>query len=317
MDHPGEFQNDYASVYDSHDLTFGARTYMMDTNNRRINGADYARLNKQNDMINPIIGLFHEDHAPHDGSLILDVACGPGGWIRDVARLYPNVRLIGIDNNKLAIKYAKEHEATKHNQHVAFEIADITERFNCHSNIFDFIYLRFLVDAVPKTKWVEILLECFRVLKPGGCIRLVESEAGWIPSSAESKMAQSMDLLLEALWTYEKSFSRHAIAISPMLPAFLEAARFSNISVYPYLLNWSYGKELHQSVLENHAVSLQELRAVFRKTNIEMRSLTDKEFDCRFNALYSGALAEANLPNYRAFWPLVSVLAWKPIAPHP
>jgi ubiquinone/menaquinone biosynthesis C-methylase UbiE len=317
MDNQSAFNSDQSLIYDSRSLIIGSNEYIVDTEDKSINQTDQARLNTQNAMLNPYIGLFapkgyardpedgRDGYCPEPGHRILDVACGPGGWTRDVVRAHPGVYLIGIDNNKASIRYARQHEATRQNQHVSFELADIMQRFNCPPDTFDYINLRFLLGVIPKDKWGGLMLECFRVLKPGGCICHVESEAGLIASDADSKIMQATDLFLEVLWEYGKSFARNAIAITPMLPMFLQAARFEGIQVQPFLLNWSYGKPLHQNVLSDFVVALQEMRDIFVRTG--------KMADDEYTALCRGYIAEANLISHSAFWPVNRVWAYKPL----
>src|SRR5215831_12465879 len=38
---------------------------------------------------------------------ILDIACGPGGWVLDVAVAHPEFEVLGIDINRSAIGYAQ------------------------------------------------------------------------------------------------------------------------------------------------------------------------------------------------------------------
>lgn len=317
MDNQSAFNGDQSLIYDSRSLTMGNNEYMVDTDDKSINQTDQARLNTQNAMLNPYIGLFapkgyardpedgHDGYSPEPGDRILDIACGPGGWPRDVVRAYPDVQIIGIDNNKTSIRYARQHEATKQNPHVVFELADIMQKFNCPPDTFNYINLRFLLGVVPKDKWGGLMLECFRVLKPGGCICHVESEAGLIAADADSKIVQATDLVLEVLWTYGKSFARNAIAITPMLPMFLQAARFVDIQVQPFLLNWSYGKPLHSHVLSDFVVALQEMRDIF----VRGGKMTNDEY----TALCRGYIAEANLLSHRAFWSVNRVWAYKPL----
>ena len=42
-------------------------------------------------------GVFPEDLDPNRVQLVLDLACGPGGWACDVARLHPQIDVIGVD----------------------------------------------------------------------------------------------------------------------------------------------------------------------------------------------------------------------------
>jgi ubiquinone/menaquinone biosynthesis C-methylase UbiE len=302
MDKQPIFKSDL-SVYDSQELTVGEPNYIINTNDSQVNDTDYIRVDKQDAMLNPLLGLFPKGYVPDEGHSVLDVACGPGGWIRHASVAFPHTRFIGIDNNRPAIKRAREHTTTNNNKRVSFEIADIMQPFNCPPDTFDFVNLRFLFGVMPKNKWVDLLQECYRVLKPGGCIRMVECEYLLIPSPADSKITQASEIALEMLWRYGKSFSRYAIAITPMLPAFLQAAHFTRIQEQPYSLDWSYGKDLHRLVLEDYVVGLQELREAL----MQLKGLTAGEFD----SIPRGVKAEADQPGFQGRWPMTDVWAYK------
>ena len=38
---------------------------------------------------------------------VLDLACGPGGWVLDVAGAYPEKEVMGIDISEAMVRYAK------------------------------------------------------------------------------------------------------------------------------------------------------------------------------------------------------------------
>ena len=40
---------------------------------------------------------------------MLDLACGPGGWACEVARLYPQIDVIGVDISEKMMRYARAH----------------------------------------------------------------------------------------------------------------------------------------------------------------------------------------------------------------
>src|SRR5436305_1297583 len=69
-------------------------TYFIDAEN----AAEMARLTNQDRLITRMMGgLFpvHLDpvHNIHD---ILDISCGPGGWVLDIAQAYPEKWVTGI-----------------------------------------------------------------------------------------------------------------------------------------------------------------------------------------------------------------------------
>lgn len=64
-------------------------TYVIDAEN----AAEMARLTRQDRLITKTMGgLFTEHSDLSGGHDVLDVACGPGGWVLDVARHIPRCR---------------------------------------------------------------------------------------------------------------------------------------------------------------------------------------------------------------------------------
>src|SRR5690349_8847234 len=44
---------------------------------------------------------------------------------------------------------------------------------------FDVVYCRSMIFSIPERKWQRVIMELMRVLKPGGCIELVEIECNF------------------------------------------------------------------------------------------------------------------------------------------
>jgi hypothetical protein len=69
--------------------------------------AEMARLLDQDLLVTRrVSGLLPPDVLPEQILDVLDVGCGPGGWVREVARVYPHLAVTGIDNSALVIEYA-------------------------------------------------------------------------------------------------------------------------------------------------------------------------------------------------------------------
>ncbi len=59
-------------------------------------------------------GPLSEQADPASLHRVLDIGCGPGGWILEAARLYPHMGLVGIDISWRMIEYARaEAQARK------------------------------------------------------------------------------------------------------------------------------------------------------------------------------------------------------------
>ena len=73
-----------------------------------------ARLLIQDQIITQAMGGAQTglDDVPEHAS-ILDLACGPGGWVLDVASARPDVQVCGIDINKATTDDAQERVVNK------------------------------------------------------------------------------------------------------------------------------------------------------------------------------------------------------------
>ncbi len=62
------------------------------------NATELARLLLQDRFLTQAMGgPLAEQHDVATMQRVLDVGCGPGGWVLDVAFAYPRVQVIGID----------------------------------------------------------------------------------------------------------------------------------------------------------------------------------------------------------------------------
>ena len=98
-----------------------------------------------------------------DGSSFLDLACGTGILTREIAKKFPNSKIVGIDITKSYLDVAKENSS--HFDNISFTLDD-AEEFKLDSR-FDCITASYL----PKYCDPEILVKnCTTHLKPGGKI---------------------------------------------------------------------------------------------------------------------------------------------------
>ncbi|KAI7875283.1 S-adenosyl-L-methionine-dependent methyltransferase [Lichtheimia hyalospora FSU 10163] len=103
-----------------------------------------------------------------EGAKILDVGCGPGTWLMDVATERPDCELFGVDMCNVFPSDIRP-------PNVQFMHGNVLERLPFDDNTFDFINMRFLMLALRQDEWIIALKEILRVLKPGGCFQSLES----------------------------------------------------------------------------------------------------------------------------------------------
>ncbi|CAI2182741.1 7052_t:CDS:2 [Funneliformis geosporum] len=102
-----------------------------------------------------------------DDSKVLDVGCGAGSWSFEIATTYPKAKITGVDISPVQPSIIKP-------KNVTFIQADILEGLSFADETFDFVFQRFLTGSIPKDKWLSVIKELTRMLKPGGYLELVE-----------------------------------------------------------------------------------------------------------------------------------------------
>ena len=139
-------------------------TYLLDTESP----AEMARLINQERLLTqamngPLAGLD-----PSTFQRLLDLGCGPGGWVLDVAFAYPGMEVAGVDISKTMIEYANARARSQQLSNTSFGLMDITKPLDFGDDSFDLVNTRFLFAALRRDAWPSFIAECMRILRPGG-----------------------------------------------------------------------------------------------------------------------------------------------------
>jgi SAM-dependent methyltransferase len=175
---------------------------------------------------------------------MLDLACGPGGWVIDAAFALrkQEVEVAGVDISAPMIAYANALARTQQRTNASFEVMDITQPLAFTDEAFDVINARFLVGVLKgRQHWEAVLAECVRLLRPGGMIRLVESD-GLVVSTSQS-LARLQNRLTRSMHERGYGFSFDeglTLGITPMLPHLLREAGFGQIHLTPFVFDGSH-----------------------------------------------------------------------------
>src|SRR5260370_27946624 len=146
--------------------------YFSDTES----AAEKARLLHQDRLItkgmNGVLSGLEDISSMRD---ILDIACGPGGWVLDVALEYPAIEVMGIDISQQMIDYANTQAQAQGFNNASFSVMDVTRLLDFPDNSFDLVNARFL-GFLPKVAWPKLVQECLRITRPAGLIRRTRGE---------------------------------------------------------------------------------------------------------------------------------------------
>ncbi|RHZ88612.1 hypothetical protein Glove_21g370 [Diversispora epigaea] len=102
-----------------------------------------------------------------NGCRVLDVGCGPGTWILDMASEYTRSSFVGLDIFPMFPSEIKPNNTD-------FILADVLNDLPFESNYFDYIHLGDMGYCFTEYEFDCIVTECRRILKPGGWIEFQE-----------------------------------------------------------------------------------------------------------------------------------------------
>src|SRR5579883_2831612 len=123
-------------------------------------------------------GVLPEQRDPTIFQRVLDVGCGTGGWLIELAQTLPTAKtLIGVDANSAFVEYARaQAEAARVSDRVEFHVADALRMLEFPNDYFDLDNHRCAWSWLRTWDWRKLLQEYQRVTRPGGIVRITEGD---------------------------------------------------------------------------------------------------------------------------------------------
>lgn len=106
---------------------------------------------------------------------MLDVACGSGQWVRDMATWSPDMTIVGLDRQLEVVEQARSLSYLWRLSNTSFLVGDMHHMTEIEENSFDLVHARFLALAVAPQTWPLLLQECMRVCRVGGMVVWTEA----------------------------------------------------------------------------------------------------------------------------------------------
>ncbi|HEY7417177.1 MAG TPA: methyltransferase domain-containing protein [Ktedonobacteraceae bacterium] len=237
------------------------------------NAAEMARLMLQDHMLTGALGgLVPEPIDLSKVSQVLDIACGPGGWLLDLTNNYAHIHGIGVDISQLMIEYASSLAASQRLPNVQFRVMDVTKPLDFPDQTFDLVNARILTGFLAKEQWPLLLQECFRITRQGGILRLTEVEWGATNSPAYEKLTGFAAL---GNWRAGHSFSPsgRTFGTPPVLRLLMRQAGYQDIQHRACAVDYSAGTEGYESGVQNYLVFYK----LFQPFLVQMQVATAEE----------------------------------------
>ncbi|KAI7906888.1 S-adenosyl-L-methionine-dependent methyltransferase [Cokeromyces recurvatus] len=108
-------------------------------------------------------------------SVIVNWCCGIGTWCMEMATMFPNTRIIGVDYKEVITSFNMQHSLPNLKFKYIAAHDKLTGLESFEDNSVDFVMMRdvWLIN-IPILKWEYVLKQVYRILKPGGWIELQE-----------------------------------------------------------------------------------------------------------------------------------------------
>lgn len=268
---------------------------------------EMVRLNRQAALVTHEMGGVLPEQEQHPLSRIhrvLDLACGPGEWAMEVARSHPHLQqVVGIDKSRRMIAYANA-QAEADASPVSFRVMDITESpLDFEDASFDLINGRFLLSFMRREQWPILLSECFRLLRPGGVLRISEQESGYTNSLPYQNY---IDTWGEAWRKAGHAFAltKAYIGVTVVMKQMMVEAGLGNPQHRPISIDLSTGQPAHRPLLENLAEAIKLASPFLLKLNV----ITQK----KINTLHDEMEGLIGKEGFSAYWLLQTVWSSKP-----
>lgn len=265
-----------------------------------------VRLQIQDRIITGVMGgVLSEQMQPSRFQEILDLGCGTGGWLIELAHTVPPPSLlVGIDVNPAMLAYAtSQAQAQQVNDRIQWREMDALGVLDFPSETFALVNLRFGLSFVRTWDWPRLLNECQRVCKPGGAIRFTDADLRVRSSSAA--LTQVFDLIVAAFYRAGRLFTPQGDGLIRQLAPLLERAGLQNVETRVWVRQCQADTAEGQAAFEDITHLLRTIGPFLRKWS---------RVPDNYDQLCQQALSDMQQPNFVTTSTLLTCWGIKPSA---
>jgi ubiquinone/menaquinone biosynthesis C-methylase UbiE len=269
----------------------------------RKNGKELTRLMIQDRLLTAGMGgVLAEQPDPTIFRRVLDVGCGTGGWLVEAAQAYPEMSLVGIDISHRMIKYARAHAEAHHvDGRVEFHVMDALQEIELPVAFFDLVNLRLGMSFLRTWDWPKMLGALLRVTRPGGVVRITESE--FVSQNDSPALTRLTQMGLSAFYRAGHLFTEETAGVTRHLASLLDQLGCEHVQTKDHIMDYWIGTVEGEVYCEDMMLLFQSLRPFIQKWGNLSRD---------YEAVYRQALEEMRQPDFHATWNMLTAWGNKP-----
>ncbi|GCE17902.1 hypothetical protein KDK_17020 [Dictyobacter kobayashii] len=216
---------------------------------------------------------------------------------------HPHLEVAGIDVSRAVIDYANAKARSQGLRNASFGVMGILDELDFSDNTFDLIHGSFLSVRVPRESWNSVLKECWRILRPGGVLRLIDTD-GVVTNSSICESFN--ELVCRAFHTAGYGFSPdgRSLGITPVIETLFQKAGFQHTHCTPYQINFSADTPSWMEVYR----SLEVIGRLLQTVLTQEGAVADADME----QAYKRGIIELLAADFCGIWPFVSVYGVKP-----
>jgi ubiquinone/menaquinone biosynthesis C-methylase UbiE len=231
----------------------------------RGNLEEMRRLELQDTMLNTGMGGVLPERADLSSVRhVLDVGCGTGNWLLELARQYPTIeKLVGADISNKMIAYAREKaKAEGLDGRVEFLTMDALRILESPPSSFDLVNQRLGVSWLRTWDWAKLLSEYQRVARPKGIIRITEGVGAESNSPALTRLNK---IVIATFYRSGHLFVEGADGITGHLVPLLTQHQIQDVKSRVHTLVYRAGTEAGQYFYEDMVRAFRVALPFFQK----------------------------------------------------
>jgi ubiquinone/menaquinone biosynthesis C-methylase UbiE len=270
----------------------------------RSNLQEMNRLLVQDRMLTAGMGgVLAEQPDPVRFERVLDVGCGTGGWLIEVAKSYPTISLlVGVDVSERMLDFARAQAESKGvSARIEFRVMDALRMLEFPTDFFDLVNQRLGWGYLRTWDWPKLLQEFQRVARPGGVIRVTESDMGGSTSPAFTHL---LELELKAFHQAGHLFAPEREGMISQLPRLFQQHGVQNVQTRTYTLEYRFGSPGWQFALEDTRLMYRTILPFLQKWTRVPDNYED---------IYQQMLHEVQQPDFVGTLKLLTVWGTSPL----